>query len=358
MYRFKAFRIILHLAGWLLFLTFPVLFIGQGKGDELVFTQLLSWSFLQFCLCYSFVFYFNAYCLIPKFFLKKNYLGYAVGVLILLNGVYFLQPFDHLLKSGEQHTERARPEFPGPPGSERHGPPPERHFTHIDITSIFIFVMVMAFSLALRLIQQWQATEKRAILAEAERINAELSFLKAQINPHFLYNTLNNIYTLSVTGSAHTSSSIMKLSNIMRYVTDEAVTDFVPLNSELACIGDYIDLQKLRLGKKVTLHYTVSGELGTQLIAPLMLITFIENVFKYGISNHHPAQIVIRIGIQEDEITFFCQNQIFKDKKPTERAGIGIANTRQRLEYLYPGKYQLDINEQQGLFTVKLILKS
>jgi len=99
-----------------------------------------------------------------------------------------------------------------------------------------------------------------AARAEADKANAELSFLKAQINPHFLFNTLNNIYSLAVIKSDVTADSIMKLSNIMRYVTDEATEDFVPLQDELHCLTDYIELQRLRLGKKVTLNYAIAGD--------------------------------------------------------------------------------------------------
>jgi two-component system LytT family sensor kinase len=126
---------------------------------------------------------------------------------------------------------------------------------NIDMVGLFIFIIVMGLGIAISTVQKWQLTEQMVIRAEAEKAHAELSFLKAQINPHFLFNTLNNIYALSVTDSKHTSESIMKLSNIMRYVTDEVTEDFVLLQSEIDCINDYIDLQKLRLSKKTALRF-------------------------------------------------------------------------------------------------------
>lgn len=341
---------------------------------------MYSWTYFQFCLCYILLFYINIYFLIPKFFLVKKYLYYFLCLLLLCTGVFFLRPFDQLMSSRRLFRQRMGLSDVPPPFSNNHPdfgkmPPPGygpngfgyRHwrgprqigrFHRIDVTSLLIFVLIMAFGMALRSVKQWQITEKRAILAEAEKAIAELSFLKAQINPHFLYNTLNNIYTLSVIGSEKTSESIMKLSNIMRYVTDEAEADFVTLISELNCIGNFIDLQKLRLGKMVTLDYTVTGDPRGYQISPLLLMTFIENVFKYGLSNHEPTSIHIHIGIGEDKILFHSQNRIFNHNQHSERAGIGISNTRKRLDYLYPDKYMLKIDQDDNLFTVDLLLHS
>ena len=281
------------------------------------------------------------------------------------------QEFRHKEMSRWPPFDDNRPPFGAPPGmspskNNVQGFGPNAAFRqgdqvfprHIDLNSQLIFVLIMAFSLALRSVEQWQITEKRAILAEADKAIAELSFLKAQINPHFLYNTLNNIYTLSIIGSEKTSESIMKLSNIMRYVTDEAEADFVPLSSELNCVSNFIDLQKLRLGKMVTLNYVVIGEPLGHRISPLLLMTFIENVFKYGLSNHEPAKIDILITIDDDHVNFHSQNQVFNYKRHSERSGIGILNTRKRLDYLYANKYELTINNEDSLFTVDLILRS
>ncbi|RZM01083.1 MAG: histidine kinase, partial [Pedobacter sp.] len=194
--------------------------------------------------------------------------------------------------------------------------------------------------------------------AEAEKANAELSFLKAQINPHFLFNTLNNIYTLAITSSEHTADSIMKLSNIMRYVTDEVEEDFVELQNEVGCISNYIDLQRLRLGSKTSVSFTVQGDLSGKKIAPLLLMTFVENVFKYGISKQHQSDIDINLLVKPDTITFLCVNPIFERNEKLERTGIGLNNTRQRLKHLYPGKHILNIKDENNQFMVVLTLHS
>jgi two-component system LytT family sensor kinase len=239
--------------------------------------------------------------------------------------------------------------------------PPEFHGGpinwRIDSTSLFIFLMIMAISTAIKTVQQWQLTEQRAARAEADKASAELSFLKAQINPHFLFNTLNNIYTLAVTKDEYAPDSIMKLSNIMRYVTDDVSVDLVPLQSEIDCITDYIELQRLRMNDDTHIDFTVKGGADNKTIPPLVLMTFIENVFKYGISNHEPSVITINIVVN-DSITLFCQNRIFNTKKQTQRTGIGIKNTKQRLEHLYPGRHLLYITSDNEYYTVQLTLQS
>lgn len=371
MTRAQLSAIIIHIVAWLLFMSFPILFMNQGKDFQTAITAVSSWVYIQFCVFYVVIFYLNGSYLFPKLYFKKKYLVYCLSLLTLLFLTLTLKPFDGLIQKNSesdraerppQHRQQTTPPLDGMYKAEENHPAPppggNRGAYCFDLNSLIIFLMVMGIGIALRTIKEWQLTEKRAILAEAERANAELSFLKAQINPHFLYNTLNNIYTLCITGSENAAESIMKLSNIMRYVTDEAEADFVPLQGEIDCIENFIDLQKLRLGKKVSLVYEVKGETAGHTISPLILMTFIENVFKYGLSNHTETQITIKINVEGDKISFFAQNSIFENKGSIDRKGLGISNTRQRLEHLYPDRYVLDIDDQNRLFTVQLTLHS
>jgi hypothetical protein len=351
--------IIAHAAGWILFFSLLLGFLYNSRNALDISGIVLSWTFFVFCIIYLFLFYFNTYFLIPKFYIEKKYILYFIIVALLFTAVYFIKPFDDLMghfRGSENGSMRPPP--PLGPGPGRGGPPPgEGGSQQTDIVSIVLFITVWSLSTAICIIRQWRITEKRAIQAEADKANAELSFLKAQINPHFLFNTLNNIYSLAVTKNENTAESIMKLSNIMRYVTDDIREDFVSLKNEVECMGDYIDLQRLRLGKTMNLDFAFNGNTENKKIAPLILMTFIENVFKYGVSNHEPSAIIIKIAVDEHNITFFCQNKLFETKRNAERTGIGIANTRQRLQHLYPGKHFLDINTEKGLFTVQLTLQ-
>jgi two-component system LytT family sensor kinase len=386
MLRLKTFSVIIHIACWLLFMALPLLFTnGRNGTSSSIFVLLASPYYWLFCLTYITLFYLNSSLLFPLFFLKKRYVDYAIICVCLLSAIYFLKPFENLLRNSEgwrnnMAMQQARgpgqfgnPNSP-PPNSDRPMPPRDSLFKgrqqppqfgqrwpggkrkHFDTISLFLFLMIMALSTAIKTVQQWQLTEQRAISAEAEKANAELSFLKAQINPHFLFNTLNNIYTLAITNNANTAESIMKLSNIMRYVTDDVTENFVSLQSEVDCIVDYIDLQRLRLGSKTRVNFNITGTIAQQKIAPLFFMTFVENVFKYGVSKQHESAIDINLNIANDVITFMCVNPIFDRKENIERTGIGIANTKKRLQHLYPGKHILNITDDNNQFTVVLTL--
>ena len=338
MTRARTFTIILHVAAWLLFFSFPIIFINQRHNFIDSFSGNNAWVYIKFCVLYMIIFYFNAYYLFPKLYFNKKYLLYSLSIITLLVLVFMIKPFDQLIQVIRKPSGLGRGYF-------------------FDINSLFIFFIVIYVGISLRTIKEWQLAEKRVILAEAEKANAELSFLKAQVNPHFLYNTLNNIYTLCITGNEKAAESILRLSHIMRYLTDEAEADFVSLQGELDCIDDFIALQRIRLGKKVTLVYEVTGNTQGYLISPLILMTFIENVFKYGLSNHIETNIIIRIRIAANQISFYAQNTIFKNGNLNERKGLGISNTRQRLEHLYSGKHKLEIDDKNKRFTVSLLLE-
>lgn len=285
----------------------------------------------------------------PELYFKQRYLAYISVLVILLVLIFFLKPFDHLVSS---HPDRRPP--PGEPPQFGH-PPADGE--RIDILSLILFAMVWSLSAATKLIRRYRDAEQAAARAEIDRARAELSFLKAQINPHFLFNTLNNIYSLAEIKSDQTSTSILRLSNIMRYVTDDAMEDFVSLQREIDCIQDYIDLQRLRLSDKVAVNFAVSGELGNREIAPLLLMTFVENVFKYGISNHERCEIILQLFVTEKAITFYCENKIFPGSQERNRTGTGIVNAKRRLGFLYPGRHILNIENDGERFKVTLTLQ-
>lgn len=386
MSRFKAFSVIIHIAGWLLFMAFPLVFLNSRGQNTTIITFLKEPAYWLFCATYIILFYSNAYLFIPKFFLTKRYWIYSAIMIVLLACVFLLRPFDKLMRSTDngrwqrfrlemaKHAQFDRPEFRDSAFFKQGGfvPPPFqadstgrffrpgfKHHRPLDSTSMFIFLMIMALSTAIITVQQWQQTEQRAARAEADKTSAELSFLKAQINPHFLFNTLNNIYTLAAIKDDNAADSIMKLSNIMRYVTDDVTEDFVPLQSEIDCISDYIELQRLRIGGNTTVNFDIKGDIGIRKIAPLVMMTFVENVFKYGVSKHEPSVIDIEIKVNQTDISFYCKNRVFAvQNSEYQRTGIGIKNTKQRLDHLYPGKHLLNITSLNNEYTVQLTLQT
>jgi LytS/YehU family sensor histidine kinase len=199
--------------------------------------------------------------------------------------------------------------------------------------------------------------EKKAL--ENANLNAEVNFLKSQINPHFLFNTLNSIYSQAHSRSDNTEFSILKLSDLLRYVLYDSGESKVDLAKDIQYINNYIDLQKIRLSSKIKINYVVKGELGGCTIAPLLLITFIENAFKHGISYTQASTVNIEIEVFEETLTLLISNPIV-ERNSFVPGGLGLKNVTRRLDLLYPGKYLLDIHHDDYLHIVnlKLNLKS
>ncbi|MBL7751593.1 MAG: histidine kinase [Chitinophagaceae bacterium] len=350
--------IALHTALLLLFLGLPLVFLsGLGFPTDwgTFFSQKHYWIFIGIFL---FIFYFHTYFLVPRLLFRQHYLLYGVLLLVMLIGIILYKPFDQLLQPVMPPMFQAEPTgegFPELPARVKGMPKPQEN--KFDIFSVFLFFVIILVGVALMQIERIKQARLDAEKSESERIRAELSSLKAQIHPHFLFNTLNNIYSLAVSQSAHTPDAIMRLSNIMRYHTDEVQQELVELEQELRCIRDYISLQELRLGSKTTLVFEVEGDTGSLKIAPLLLLPFIENVFKYGISSHEPSSLNIKIRIQGSQLDLITENRKFQSSTQPEREGIGIRNTTERLRHLYPDRHQLNFLETNTHYSLYLTIQ-
>jgi len=194
---------------------------------------------------------------------------------------------------------------------------------------------------------------------ETEKLNAELISLKAQINPHFLFNTLNGIYGLALTNSNKTADSISKLASMMRYVLTETTAEKVPLVNEIKYISDYVAFQKLRLTKKTKVNFTIEGAFLDQKISPILFISFVENAFKYGISNEVESTIKIHIIIENSAISLTVKNDRLNNNNEEESCGIGLKNTKRRLDLIYENKYSLEITntDKEHQIILKIQLK-
>ncbi len=241
-------------------------------------------------------------------------------------------------------------------GGFRNNQPPFRH-NRFNIfsgnTAIFFFIYTIG--TCITVVQRLLAAERTRQIIEHEKVNTELSFLKSQVNPHFFFNTLNNIYSLAVTKSDNTAPAVMKLSSIMRYILSETQSQFVPLQNEIDFIKNFIDLQLVRLTDKVSVDFRYEGEIADKVVAPLMFIPFIENAFKYGVSTKEETSIKIALWVSDISIRLDVINTIVKAEKTIhETTGIGINNVKRRLELLYPDKYKLNISEIDNQFFVQL----
>jgi hypothetical protein len=345
-------QIVIHIAAWLCFLLLPFLFYPRPRD--------LDWTFFQdhyfttfFMVNNGFLiafYYLNTYVFIPKLLDQKKFLWYTLLILGLLVFFTVLPRIYHSL-------------FPAPPFAGPGTPPGgggrpngNRIRPVANPANLAVFLLVFVFSTGIRVINQWLRSEQRNKEIANEKLKAELSFLKAQINPHFLFNTLNNIYALASAQSEHTAAAVMKLSSIMRYVLTEARNDLVPLEKEIQFTSHYIELQKMRLTDKTIIDFAIRGEpLGRQ-IAPLLLLPFVENAFKYGISTRERSPINILLEIKNDSLYFsICNHKHLSTAlRVSDNTGIGISNTKRRLDLFYEDRYSLNIEDKNNEFIVHL----
>jgi len=190
----------------------------------------------------------------------------------------------------------------------------------------------------------------------SEKLGAELSFLKSQINPHFLFNTLNNIYALVLKKSSDAPNAVLMLSDIMRYMLHDSNHTRVLLEKEIDYLSNFVKLQQLRLGKGVNVDITVNGAPNGLEIAPMLLIPFVENAFKHGELQQKDAYIMIKLDIVPGEINFKVENVLRKKKEKTI-SGIGLDNLQKRLALIYPGQYELERKEHGNTYICKLKLQ-
>jgi two-component system, LytTR family, sensor kinase len=343
-------QIVIHIAAWLCLLMLPFAFYPRPNQVDNAFFEryYLTPYFLVNSLFIIAFYYCNTYLFIPRLFDRKNFLFYTVLILGLLI-IYGLMPrIYHALFGSLQPN-------PSPPNTGRpQGPPRVRPI--LSAGNIVLFLLVFVFSTGIKVINQWLRSEQKNKEIANEKLKAELSFLKAQINPHFLFNTLNNIYALASAQSEQTAPAVMKLSSIMRYVLTEARADLVPLEKEIQFTSHYIELQKMRLTDKTIIEFNVHGDPMGRQIAPLLLLPFVENAFKYGISTRERSPISILLDIKKDSLYFSICNQkhISTMLRVSDNTGIGISNTKRRLDLFYEDRYALNIEDKTSDFSVKL----
>ena len=218
------------------------------------------------------------------------------------------------------------------------------------------YILVVIFCFATGMLKEMYRQKLARAEMENERNRAELALYKAQINPHFLFNTLNTIYGLLITGSDKTEASLERFINLTRYMYNNAGREFISLSEEVQYISQYIELQRLRLNEMADVSLTCEVEREGMPVPPMMLITFVENAFKYGISSDDACFIRIKIVQKGDRLLFESANSDF-GRKAGSSAGTGIKNCRRRLELMYPYRHSLEIIQDNGVFRVRLEIR-
>jgi two-component system LytT family sensor kinase len=317
-------------------------------GVVLLFNQPLSWNIdvpfqfwikqiVTFCLLIG-AYYLNALIIVPRFLLKNRIGVYFLLLLIIITCIMILTSWlDRYLKLPQLIMEAFIKRGPQKSLFNRHG---------YDILTLAISALVLGISTSITTTKNLQKDRQRHQEMEQEKISSELSFLKAQINPHFFFNTLNNIYALTVVNVETSRTALHQLSRMMRYVLYDTQNSTTLLSQEIAFIKDYISLMQLRLTDKVTVNFKTPSSLKDYPVAPMLFLTFVENAFKHGVSDTQLSTINVVIEQRENEVTLLVSNTIFKAQGASieENQGIGLNNTIRRLDLLYAGKYTLDID--------------
>lgn len=219
---------------------------------------------------------------------------------------------------------------------------------------LLVFTFWAGLAVFLRLLVEWFKAEQQQLKLNNQQLQSELTYLRSQVSPHFLFNTLNNIYALANKKSDHTAEAIMKLSSMMRYMLYEANENRVSLAKEVEYLNSFITLQELRTKQKAIFVFEVAGEIGNNEIAPLLLIPLVENAFKHG--NFKKSPIRLQLTILARQIQFRINNDYSTQQEKDSIGGVGLQNIRRRLALLYPQKHSLEIKDQKETFMVTLTI--
>jgi len=324
-YKSKQQQIATHVAFWILYLLFfSVLAYFNSKLPY--YHSLLNG--LIFVPVDIFATYITIYLLIPKFLIRKKYISFSSGFLILAVVTIFLnQTIFYFIYLPTFFPEKAG----------------RWSFFEFNYWNFFVSTYtVVAVAGGIKLTKLWFKGQQDKVTLENQNIKSELIMLKSQINPHFLFNTLNNIDSLIHTNPSKASESIVRLSDILRYVTYDNQNDFVPIEKEEEYLKSFIELNALRFGPNY-ISYKADIQQPGRLIAPMLLIPLVENAIKHGDKKNGVPAVTINLKV-DDNIEFFIINSIAPSENNKDKTGgIGLVNLKRRLELLYPDNYRLDI---------------
>lgn len=311
-----------------------------------------EFQFLKLMFVIISVFYLNYFVFIPNLLSKRKIWDYVLSLV----GILVLAFFFIYLTELPFYDSLPFPDFDNIENSGYLVIPPPNPVT-LSLGIVLLSIVSLAVSTGIRGTHEWFKQENQIKEIENKKLIAELSYLKAQMNPHFFFNTLNGIYALARQKSDKTPEVIMMLSILMRYVIYDANAPRVPLKKEVAHIRNFIDLQKMRLSEIVRIDYKVTGNTKDILIEPLLFTALVENAFKHGIDYTKESTIRVLLEIQDKELHFFVSNPMVIKKRNIGAEldkGIGLDNIKKRLQLLYPGRHKLTIVEKDSIYSVEL----
>ncbi len=319
---------------------------------------------------YLALFLINRFVLLPLLLFRKRswlfFISNLALILVLSVGVRFYRT-RILVPAMQEHRREVLAPPPGAPPPRKANPPrqgtlgtqppapglPPRVLPPF-VSFMLISVLMIGFDTGLVLSVKWAQSEQHRISMEKENIENQLAFLRNQISPHFFMNTLNNIHALIDINTTEAKESVIKLSRLMRHLLYDSDTELIPLKKESEFIQNYVELMRLRYSDKVQINLQLPDEMPDKSIPPLLFTSFVENAFKHGISYLEASFISISFAVKRGRLVFEVRNSHSRPQKEAGISGIGLENSRKRLDLLYGNRYSLDIHDGKEEFSVKL----
>jgi sensor histidine kinase YesM len=306
---------------------------------------------LQMIFCYALI-----YFLVPHYLPKKKYKTFAVSLLLFVFCFYWITYFDFLYI----WSDRTSPIFFNVDGVTPLSPFLTKYFSaysNIHFTGSLVSCSII---LVIKYYKSWYKNQRENEMLIQENSQAELQLLKAQVHPHFLFNTLNNIYALTLNDPSKAANAVQKLSGMVFYMNNEGAGFFVQVSKEIKMLLDYVGLEKIRYGERLKMIIDIRQNAGNEMmIAPLLMIPLVENCFKHGASKTLDESCInIFIETKNEWLEFKISNSVPDEpEKPDDRKKIGLMNVKKRLQLLYPGNHQLDIQSSANSFSVFMKIK-
>jgi sensor histidine kinase YesM len=334
-------RRLLHVLFWGAVLLFYTLFFGYKSVD-----YRITFSFVIILLPVTIItMYFLNYVLIPNYLLKKRYakfLLFFIYTLVVSLYVEMMTVMGIFILVAELNMEELHPSSTNA------------------IMLIAAMYVVVFLGVAVKLVNHYNQNQLEIQTLKNEKTEAELKFLKAQLHPHFLFNTLNNLYALTLQKSDKASEVVLKLSDLLNYVLYECTADLVPIEKEIKQMQNYIELEKLRYGDRLATAFECAGKISENTIPPMLLMTLLENSFKHGVAKSmDKAWIKLKLQLSKDETKFDISNSMEKVKEGNAgpSGGIGLTNLKNRLELMYKGGFDLKMHRDDNSYHTSLKLK-
>jgi sensor histidine kinase YesM len=323
--------ILIHILLWIIAVTYFAWGFGFNESPKRSFLNASFYLPGFFVIVYSLL-----YVLVPRYLLQRKFFQFFIGLFIVL-GICILYTIAAQLSLQDLKTFRGMTWKMG--------------------RNVLPFFHVAGISLSIKLLMYWYKQKQQTDEAERKKTEVELQLLKAQLHPHFLFNTLNNLYAHTLEASPKSPEIVMKLSELLRFMIYESNTPKIPLSKEIALIQNYITLEKLRYGDRLDLSVTIEGDVESYQIAPLLLLPFLENAFKHGTSKQiSQCWISLNLYLENSVMYFKLVNSIDDDlsEKQSKNSGLGLLNVKRRLELLYKDAYKFETNRLEDVYVVNL----